>query len=73
MDDMTYQIKNLEFHLKQSSYNHDKCVSKAIRSYLETDHNITMLMKPCETIKENMDELLRKYEELNVGRMNTPM
>ena len=73
MDDITYQIKNLEFHLKQTSYNHDKCVSKAIRRYLETDHDITMLMKPCETMKENMDGLLRKYEELNVVKMNTSM
>jgi hypothetical protein len=71
MDDVTYQIKNLEFHLKQISQNHDKCISKAIRGYMETDHDIKMLMKPCETIKENMDVLLKKYDELNILRMST--
>jgi len=71
MDDITYQIKNLEFHLKQISHNHDKCVSKAIRGYLETDHDIKVLMKPCETIKENVNGLLRKYEELNVLRTSS--
>jgi hypothetical protein len=71
MDDNTYQIKNLEFHLKQTSNNFDKCVSKAIRRYLETDNDIGILMKPCEAIKENLDNLLKKYEDYNVLRLNS--
>jgi hypothetical protein len=70
MDDITYQTKNLEFHIKQLSINHDKCISKAIKKYLESDTDITILMKPCEEIKENLDNLLKKYEELNVDRIN---
>lgn len=70
MDDITYQIRNLEFHLKQASMNHDKCISKAIRRYLESDTDISLLMKPCESIKENLDDLMKRYEQLNVERLN---
>jgi hypothetical protein len=50
--------------------NHDKCISKAIRRYLESDTDISLLMKPCEAIKENLDDLMKKYDQLNVERLN---
>lgn len=70
MDDLTYQIKNLEFHLRQTAINHDKCISKAIKKFLDSDSEFSILVKPCEELKENLDVLVRKYEELTNSKIN---
>ncbi len=64
MDDITYDIRNLEFHLKQYSRNYDKCLSKAIKEFLDSKADFHELAKPCEELKSNLDNLLRKYEEV---------
>jgi hypothetical protein len=68
MEDTTFQIKNLEFHLKQVSMSYDKCIAKAIRSFLESDTEFNIHMKPCESIKANLDGLMKKYEEINSNK-----
>lgn len=71
MDDFTFQIKNLEFHIKQTSMNYDKCVSRAIKNFVESDTDFTSLIKPCEPIKMNLDDLMKKYEQLNSSRLDS--
>ena len=70
MDDLTFQITNIEFHLKQTSMNYDKCVSKAIKSFLDSDTDFANLIKPCENLKQNLENLIRKYETLNASRLD---
>lgn len=65
MEDTTFQIKNVEFHLKQTSKNYDKCISRAIKRFLDTDNEFSSLIKPCEPLKESLNDLMRRYEELN--------
>ena len=71
MDDNTFQIKNLEFHIKQSSINYDKCVSKAVKHFLDSNSDFSTLIKPCEPLKRNLDELMKKYEEINSIRLDS--
>ena len=70
MDDLTFQIKNLEFHLKQMSMNYDKCVSRAIKKFVESDLDFSNLIKPCEPIKSNLGDLMKEYEQLNASRLD---
>jgi hypothetical protein len=70
MDDLTFQIKNLEFHIKQTALNHDKCVSRAIKKYMESDSEFNVLIKPCESLKTNLDDFMKKYEELSNNRLD---
>lgn len=71
MDDLTFQIKNLEFHLKQISMQYDKCVSKALKNFLDhADVQFSGVIKPCESIKLNLDDLMKKYEILNSSKLN---
>jgi hypothetical protein len=71
MDDITFQIKNLEFHLKQTSMLYDKCVSKALKNYLDHgESEFPRLIKPCEPIKLDLGNLMKKYEDLNASRLN---
>jgi len=65
MEDRIFKIKNIEFHLKQVSYAYDKCVSKAVRSFLDSDIEFNTVFKPCEEIKLNLNNLMKTYEELN--------
>ena len=68
MEDTTFKIKNLEFHLKEMSFNYDKCVSKAIKAFLDNDADFNTHFKPCENLKTNLNDLMKKYEELNAER-----
>ena len=70
MDDLTFQIKNLEFHLKQTSINYDKCVSKAIKMFLDSDSDFSNIIKPCEPIKQNLEDLMKKYQAINASRLD---
>ncbi len=71
MDDLTFQIKSLEFHLKQTSMQYDKCVAKAVKRFVDNgDAKFPELIKPCEPIKANLDSLMKKYEVLNTSRLN---
>jgi hypothetical protein len=67
MDDKTFKIKNLEFHLKQVSKNYDICVSKAIKQFLESETDFNTLHKPCETLKKSLDDLMKEYEGINTN------
>ena len=69
MDDKTFQLKNLEFHIQQTSKNYDKCISKALRNFLESESDFSNCFKPCEQIKNNLNDLMKKYEELNANRL----
>ena len=71
MDDLTFQIKNLEFHLKQISMNYDKCVSKAIKKFVDSDLDFKSIIKQCEPLKANLDNLMQKYEALNLKGLNS--
>jgi hypothetical protein len=71
MDDLTFQIKNLEFHLRQTSMLYDKCVSKALKNYLDHgESEFPRLIKPCEAFKLDLENLMKKYEDLNSSRLN---
>jgi hypothetical protein len=69
MDDITFQIKNVEFHLKQVSQNYDKCISKAVKKFVESNLEFSKLVKPCESLKLNLSELMKQYEQLNSNRL----
>lgn len=68
MEDTTFNMKNLEFHLKQTSMSYDKCIAKAVMSFLDSDSDFNSLVKPCEPLKANLKDLMRRYEELNTER-----
>jgi hypothetical protein len=70
MDDLTFQVKNLEFHIKQTSINYDKCISKAIKRFVDSEADFTNLVKPCENLKHNLEDLMKKYEALNASRLD---
>lgn len=65
MDDKTFEIKNVEFHLKQISSKYEECVSKVLKEFLETNEDFTKLSKKCENLRTNLADLFNKYEELN--------
>ncbi len=65
MDDKNFQMKNVEFHLKQASITYDKCVSQAVRNFLDSQTEFSTLVKGCAIYKQNVKELMEKYEKLN--------
>ena len=65
MDNITFNIKNLEFHINQKSIIYDQCVSKSIKQFLESNETFENLIKPCEVAKKDLDDLMKKYEEIN--------
>jgi hypothetical protein len=65
MDDKTFHIKNLEFHIKQTSVNYDVCVANAIKQFMNSDTDFKILIKPCEQMKTNLDNLMMKYSDIN--------
>lgn len=66
MDEEIFMVKNLEFHLKQTAANYDKCATKAVEDFLKgKGDEIKVLLKPCEGIKVNLDELMKRYEQIN--------
>ena len=71
MDDKTFQIKNIEFHLKQTSQNYDKCVSKAIKQFIDSEMDFSELVKPCEPLKGNLDNLMKKYDETTRNKFSS--
>ena len=71
MDDLSFQIQNLEFHLKQTSIQYDKCISKAVKKFLDNaEVQFSGVIKPCESLKLNLDDLMKKYEILNSSKLN---
>jgi len=62
-NEFTFELKNLEFHLKEKSQQYDKCISKAVKIFLETNQDFDVLSKPCNTINNDLKELMKKYEE----------
>lgn len=65
MDDNTFKIKTLEFHIKQTATNYDKCLSSVVKQYTESDIDFETLVKPCANIKQNLEKLFSQYETLN--------
>lgn len=70
MDDFTFQIKNLEFHLKEISMKYDTCLSKAISRYVDSDKDFANLVKPCEEIRNNLNDLMKKYNTLSANKLD---
>src|SRR5689334_3758530 len=63
MNDETFKIKNIEFHIKETSQNYDKCLSKAVKQFLDSDVEFQRVVKPCESLKANLDDLMKKYDD----------
>ncbi len=62
MDDKDFKIKTVEFHLANANSKYNKCISGAIKDFLETNkffaHN-------CDSLKKNVDDLFEQYKTLN--------
>lgn len=63
MDDHTFKIKNLEFHLKQKSFNYDNCVSGALKLFIETNSDFDTAILPCFQLKNELNSLLEEYKK----------
>lgn len=64
MDDKTFKIKSLEFHLKQKSIKYENCVSAAVKMFLDTKVDFDVGITPCKDLGNELKALLSDYEEL---------
>ena len=62
------EVKNIEFHLKEKSKLYNQCISKAVSTFIQTDQDIDILIKPCNNINEDLKHLMKKYEEYDGRR-----
>jgi len=65
MDDFTFNLKSLEFNIKQKSINYENCVSKAIKMFLDTKTDIEVALFPCKNLENELKDVLKHYEKLN--------
>ncbi len=62
MDDKDFKIKTIEFHLANASIKYNKCISAAIKDFLETKK---IFSQNCDSHKKIVDELFEQYKTLN--------
>jgi len=67
MDDTTFKIKNLEFHIKQKSIKYEECVSNALKLFLETKTDFDIAIVPCKGFEKDLNELMKEYERINAN------
>ncbi len=65
MDDSTFKLKNLEFHLRQKSIKHEECVANAIKMFLETKTDFDVVIVPCKGLENELKQMLQEYEKIN--------
>ncbi len=70
MDDLTFQTKNLEFHIREVSLKYDECLSKAINKYVDSDADFATLIKPCHDIRHKLSDLMDKYKSLSLNKFD---
>lgn len=68
MDNITFKLKNLEFHLKEKSIKHEECVANAIKLFLETKTDIEVAIAPCRGLENELNKMLSDYEKLNSSK-----
>ena len=65
MDDITFKLKNLEFHLRQKSIKYEDCVSSAVKMFLEANTDFDVAMVPCNDMGNELKALMKEYEKIN--------
>ncbi len=68
MDEITFKLKNLEFHLRQKSIKHEECVANAIKLFLETKADFDVAIVPCRGLENELKEMLKEYEIINSSK-----
>lgn len=68
MDDITFKLKSLEFHLRQKSIKHEECVSNAVKIFLETKTDFDVALVPCKGLENELKGILKEYENLNYSK-----
>jgi hypothetical protein len=63
MDDKDFKIKTLEFHIENNSNKYNKCISNAVKDFLNSNKDFNTLQ--CDSLKKIIDDLFEQYKLLN--------
>lgn len=67
MDDKTFQLKNLEFHISQKAKQYENCFSDAVKMFLEKNSDFELAIIPCKPMSDELKLLMDEYEKFSLN------
>lgn len=65
MDKFHFELNRFEEELRMTSTKYDFCLSKVLDKYLNSDDDFDFLHKPCDGIKNELSQLMDKYQKFD--------
>jgi hypothetical protein len=67
MDDKTFKLKNLEFHINQKAKQYENCFSDAVKMFLEKNADFDLAVMPCKSTSDELKLLMDEYENISLN------